>query len=517
MSAANAKLNWQTENPGWNFDAVKHAAQAELEQAARPDPGLGRQLCPDPGVLQPAVQGLPPAQHHQRRQRPVHGLGREGAHAGPRAGEPVRDLLRLGHLPLAGPAAGDARPDGGQRHGAVAGQLLRRGRHPAAVGLPEPEQLRDGRRPVATSIIADYYAFGARQLPHQAGAGRHGQAGHDGQRRAAGRGAGAAVRLPARGRQLRLLQPARRQVPTLLEYDTEDFATGAVRQGAGRHRRRGDAPEPGQQLGEHLRPRQRPAHPAGRERRVRSRHQPRPPTTSHYVEGDAYEYLWNVPNDYAGAVLAARRQRQGRTRCCSSTCRSRTASACSPSSPTSSTSASSSPSTTRATRPGTQQAVNNIRNTMYLPGPSGLANNDDLGANSSTFIWEMLGHVPGELRQRQAGVRAAPGFPHAPIHLPPRQDDHHQRARRLADPLLRGLAEAQRGQVQQALREVLHPGPRRHAGLDAGHLADLLGQRAAGRPGVLRPGVRGHRLGQPVDVWTSSRARRARPRCRCPR
>ena len=41
----------------------------------------------------------------------------------------------------------------------------------------------------------------------------------------------------------------------------------------------------------------------------------------------------------------------------------------------------------------TQRIVNNIRNTMYQPGPS-LDNNDDLGANSSTFIWEMLGMYP---------------------------------------------------------------------------------------------------------------------------
>src|SRR5207302_1470903 len=43
---------------------------------------------------------------------------------------------------------------------------------------------------------------------------------------------------------------------------------------------------------------------------------------------------------------------------------------------------------------GTQQAVNHIRNTMYAPGPSGLADNDDLGANSSAFVWEMLGMYP---------------------------------------------------------------------------------------------------------------------------
>ena len=65
---------------------------------------------------------------------------------------------------------------------------------------------------------------------------------------------------------------------------------------------------------------------------------------------------------------------------------------------------------------GTQKAVANIRNTMYLPGPDGLANNDDLGAESSQFIWEMLGMYP-ENSGRGTLVFASPGFPKATIHL----------------------------------------------------------------------------------------------------
>ena len=149
-------------------------------------------------------------QRHQRRQRPVHGRRREGAHAGGRAAEPVRDLLRLGYLPLARRTAGHARPVGRLRPGAVAGQLLLGGQPPPAVGLPEPEQLRDGRRPRGRDHLRLLRVRRPR-LQHQAGAGRHAQAGHHGQRRAARRGAGAAVRLPARGRHLRLLQRPRRR------------------------------------------------------------------------------------------------------------------------------------------------------------------------------------------------------------------------------------------------------------------------------------------------------------------
>jgi hypothetical protein len=65
---------------------------------------------------------------------------------------------------------------------------------------------------------------------------------------------------------------------------------------------------------------------------------------------------------------------------------------------------------------GTQQAVNNIRNGMYLPGPSGLDNNDDLGANSSSFIWEMLGLYPENSGSGNLLLNG-PGFPHETITL----------------------------------------------------------------------------------------------------
>jgi predicted alpha-1,2-mannosidase len=66
---------------------------------------------------------------------------------------------------------------------------------------------------------------------------------------------------------------------------------------------------------------------------------------------------------------------------------------------------------------GTQQAVNNIRNNMDKPGPSGLPDNDDLGANSSAWIWEMLGMYP-ENSGSDNLVFNSPGFPHASISLP---------------------------------------------------------------------------------------------------
>jgi hypothetical protein len=203
-------------------------------------------------------------------------------------------------------------------------------------------------------------------------------------------------------------------VPTLLEYDSEDFALSQFAAALGDH-----------------------ADAAMLERRATNWANvfdaadgllnPRnadgsfvsgitPTTTTDYVEGDAYEYLWNVPNDYAGlfsllggdATVVPELQQYlsepngfgmygelanefdfGEQNALD-----------------------------YAGDPaGTQLAVNTIRNTMYLPGPSGLANNDDLGANSSAFIWEMLGMYP-ENSGRGNLVFASPGFPHATITLP---------------------------------------------------------------------------------------------------
>jgi hypothetical protein len=64
----------------------------------------------------------------------------------------------------------------------------------------------------------------------------------------------------------------------------------------------------------------------------------------------------------------------------------------------------------------TQAAVRNIENTVYMPGPSGLANNDDLGAESSSYLWQMLGLYP-ENPGDGTLLLNSPGFPHEQITL----------------------------------------------------------------------------------------------------
>jgi predicted alpha-1,2-mannosidase len=138
--------------------------------------------------------------------------------------------------------------------------------------------------------------------------------------------------------------------------------------------------------------------------------------SSPYVEGDAYEYLWNVPNDYAGlfsllgggkAVAPALRRYLSEPNGFGMHAQL-----------TNEFGFGEQNALDYAGDPaGTQQAVANIRNTMYRPGPSGLDNNDDLGANSSAFVWDMLGMYP-ENSGSDTLVFSSPGFPHAVISLP---------------------------------------------------------------------------------------------------
>ena len=134
-----------------------------------------------------------------------------------------------------------------------------------------------------------------------------------------------------------------------------------------------------------------------------------------YVEGDPYEYLWDVPNDYSalfsllGGDAKVRSmleqylsQPNGYGMYAEITNEFDEGEQFAPD---------------YAGDPAeTQSAVNDIRNNTYLPGPDGLANNDDLGAESSQFIWEMLGMYP-ENSGHGTLAFASPGFPHAVIHL----------------------------------------------------------------------------------------------------
>lgn len=139
-------------------------------------------------------------------------------------------------------------------------------------------------------------------------------------------------------------------------------------------------------------------------------------TSAYYTEGDAVQYLWDVPNDYAGLfsrlggrAAAARELRHYLSR---------------------PTAGGQYAMVTNEFDDGeqfapdyagdpatTQRTVAAIRTLVYRPGPDGIRNNDDLGAESSQFIWEMLGLYP-ENPGSGTLVFASPGFPRAVISLP---------------------------------------------------------------------------------------------------
>jgi predicted alpha-1,2-mannosidase len=141
-----------------------------------------------------------------------------------------------------------------------------------------------------------------------------------------------------------------------------------------------------------------------------------PTSTTRYVEGTAYEYLWNVPNNYpalfsllGGKSVVVPALREFLSQPTGSGMHALL---------TNEFGFGEQYALNYAQDPaGTQQAVNHIRNTMYQPGPSGLNDNDDLGANSSAFVWEMLGMYP-ENSGSDSLVFNGPGFPHIGITLP---------------------------------------------------------------------------------------------------
>jgi predicted alpha-1,2-mannosidase len=134
-----------------------------------------------------------------------------------------------------------------------------------------------------------------------------------------------------------------------------------------------------------------------------------------YVEGDPYEYLWDVPNDYSAlfSLLGGKAEVEPLLE----RYLSRPNGFGIYAQLTNEFDSGEEFALDYAGDPaGTQKAVANMRNTIYRPGPDGLHNNDDLGANSSAFIWEMLGMYP-ENPGLGTLAFASPGFPKETIHL----------------------------------------------------------------------------------------------------
>ncbi len=263
----------------------------------------------------------------------------------------------------------------------------------------------------ADAIIADYYAFGARgfstrralaDMVRQATTVNRVRPGEALERRYG--------YLPENGR-YGCCHP-HGYVPSLLEYDTADFALSRFAAALGRRR-----------IAARLAARANNwAHVFDRRtglltpRLASGRFVPgiTAATRVHYVEGSAAEYTWDVPNNYAGlfALLGGNSRVAPRLRAYLS----RPAAGGRYARLQNEFDLGEQNAPDYAGDPaGTQQAVSRIRAGLYRPGPDGLRSNDDLGGESSQCVWEMLGLYP-ENPGSGTLVFASPGFPLAIIH-----------------------------------------------------------------------------------------------------
>jgi predicted alpha-1,2-mannosidase len=412
VDAANARLDWQTENPGWNFGAVRSAAQRswnDLLGRIKVSGGSYAQtqefyslLYKD--FLQPNITSDVNGQYLGSDMK-VHSLapGQRDQY-GIYSGWDIYHSLAQLQAMLDPRAAGDMATSL-LNYYAQNGILQQWG----YLNLDNYVMVGDP----AQSMIADYYAFGARNFNTK-------QALTDMLRQATTVNdvrPGEALEqadgyLPQNGRYG--CCNSHGYVPTLLEYDTEDLALSQFAGALGDHADAAMLERRANNWANVFDPADGLLNPRDADGSFVSGITPT--STSDYVEGTAYEYLWNVPNDYAGlfsllggdaAVVPELQQYlsqpngHGMYALLSNEFDFGEQNALD-----------------YAGDPaGTQLAVNTMLNDMYLPGPSGLANNDDLGANSSAFIWEMLGMYPENSGSGNL-VFASPGFPHAAITLP---------------------------------------------------------------------------------------------------
>ena len=415
VSTANAQLNWQTENPGWNFDAVKAAAQRDwnsLLGRIRVSGGSYAQtqefyslLYKD--FLQPNITSDVNGQFMGSDMQ-VHTVasGQRDQYGIYSGWDVYHSLAQL--QAMLDPQAASDQAQSLVNYYSENGILQQWG----YLNLDNYVMVGDP----ADAIISDYYAFGARNFntsqaltdmlkqattvndvrPGEALEAKYGY-------------------LPTDGT-YGCCNP-HGTVATLLEDDTSDLALSQFASELGDHK---DAQmleerannwenqfDPGNDL---LNPRDEngdyiagitPAFDDSNE--------------LYYVEGDPYEYLWDVPNDYSALFSLL----GGDAKVAPELARywSQPNGYGTYAEVSNEFDLGEQDAADYAGDPaGTQLAINTIDNTVYLPGPDGLANNDDLGAESSQFIWQMLGMYP-ENPGSDTVLLNGPGFPHESITL----------------------------------------------------------------------------------------------------
>ena len=416
VSAANAQLNWQTENPGWNFDTVKASAQSDWNKLLGKIKVSGGSYSQTQefysllykDFIQPNVTSDVNGQFMGADEK-VHMVasGQKDQYGVYSGWDIYHSLAQL--QAMLDPAAASDQAQSQVNYYAEDGILQQWGylqdNNYVMVGDPED------------AIISDYYAFGAHGFDtKQALADMLKQATTTNDVRP---GQGLEDKygyLPEDGTYNACCN-AHGVVATMLENDTADVALSnfAATLGDG-----GDAA----MLEARANNWENTFDPNNGLLTARYENgqfeQGITPTTQQnnepdYVEGDAYEYLWDVPNNYPAlfnllggkskvvpALQSYLSQPNGSGMYAEIANEFNLGEQYA---------------LYYAQDPaGAQNAVHTIETSVYQPGPSGLNNNDDLGAESSQYIWEMLGLYP-ENPGSDTLLLSTPGFAHEQISL----------------------------------------------------------------------------------------------------
>jgi predicted alpha-1,2-mannosidase len=415
VSTANAQLNLRTENHGWDFNSVKTTAQASWNRLlGRIQVGGGSYaqtqefyslLYKD--FMQPNISSDVNGQYMGADMQ-VHTIsGRQKNQYGTYSGWDIYHSLSQLQAMLDPSAASD------QAQSLVnyysQDQILQQWGY---LNLNNYVMVGDP----AQSIISDYYAFGARNFDtSQALADMLKQATTVNDVRPGEALEAKYGYLPADG-SYGCCNP-HGVVATELEYDTEDLALSQFASALGDSKDAAMLERRANNWESLFDPDNDLLNPRTENGQLVSGITPTFADSSelYYVEGDAYEYLWDTPNDYAALFSLM----GGNSKVAPEISQYLSQ----PNGYGMFAQLSNEFDFGEQYMPdydgdpaGAQLAVNTMLNTMQAPGPSGLPNNDDLGANSSTTVWEMLGMYP-ENSGTGTLVFSGPHFPQASIRL----------------------------------------------------------------------------------------------------
>ena len=416
VSTANAQLNLQTENPGWNFDGVKAAAQQDWNSLLGKIKVSGGSYAQTQefysllykDFLQPNITSDVNGQFMGADMQ-VHTISapqknQYGIYSG---WDIYHSLAQLQAMLDPGAASDQAQS---LVNYYTEDQILQQWGY---LNLNNYVMVGDP----AQSIISNYYAFGARGFnTKQAFADMLKQATTVNDVRPGEALEAKYGYLPADGSYG--CCNAHGVVATLLEYDTEDLALSQFATAMGDYSAAAMLQQRANNWENMFDPYNDLLNPRNENGQLIPGIVPTFPDSNelYYVEGDAYEYLWDTPNDYPALfsllggdskVIPELTQYMSQPNGYGMYGQI-----------TNEFDLGEQNALDYAGDPaGAQLADNTIRNTVYLPGPDGLANNDDLGAESSQFIFEMLGFYPENSGSGNLLLNG-PGFPHASITLP---------------------------------------------------------------------------------------------------